>query len=191
MRRCVPKTSNLHAKRLFLIKWHTFRGLTLTFSLNCFLAPSRLEFGTISTHAISVSAIAPSVSTGLDHYDIFVKAEPEKKCTTESRKRTCDVRELSPATRYTFQAKSCLAPHGSGACGSGTDGTTWTKPTGKLKLLTYAMEPLNLMCVLFQLQVLQRLTAAQQAKLLSHLQQWLRKITSWHITQKLPAVQIL
>ncbi len=114
-----------------------------------FLAPSRLEFGKINTNAISVSAIAPSVSTGIDHYEIFVKTEPEKKCTTESKKRTCDVRQLSPATRYTFQAKSCLAPRGSGACGQGTDGTTWTKPTGKLKLLTYATEPVNSICVFF------------------------------------------
>ncbi len=99
--------------------------------------------------AISVAAIAPSVSTGIDHYEIFAKTQNDKKCKTKSGNRICDVKNLSPATQYTFQAKSCLAPHGSGACGDGTDGTTWTKPTGKLKLLTYAMGPVNSMCVLF------------------------------------------
>ncbi len=174
MQRCVPKNNfMINLKHISLLH----------------LAPRRLEFGKINTNAISVSAIAPSVSTGIDHFEMFVKTQPGKKCTTGSGKRTCDVRELSPATQYTFRAKSCLAPHGSGACGDGTDGTTWTKPTGNLRSLTYTMEPENLLFfILFQPQMLQRLTAAQQAKLLSPLQQWLRKITSWSITQKLSTV---
>ncbi len=133
MRKCVPKATNLHAaKRPLLIKWHTFSESPFTCFPYCFLAPSRLEFRAINTHSISISAIHPGDASGIDHFEISVKDQPEKKCTTKSGSQSCDVKLLSPATAYTFVARACLAPQNLGACGDATEGSTWTRPTGEL-----------------------------------------------------------